>query len=405
MRIRYQALGKDGKVMHGILDAETLPLALDALRRQGVIPFVAQPADSKRAGGWLRLGQASKGTSLAWRAQFIQQCATLLAAGIPLDRTLGIIESQAPAGHRKRLLGNIRDAVNAGQSLSAALAIGEAGFQPDETGLVKAGEQTGSLVPVLVDLGAALERRQELRGRIISTLIYPAFLLGLAPLSLAIISVILIPSLEPLFEGSHASMPLVLRLLSAVSTELHERAVLWLAAALLLVMLATLAWRGDETRATTQRLVLKLPIFRNIARHVEAARICRSLAALLKGGASLQSALAAVAGVAVTTDSRNQITMARDAVVSGKRLAQAMSHVRALRPETIEMIAIGEETNQLEPLLSHIAEAEQKAGERYVERLMTIATPLLTILVGGMVGGVVMSIMSAILSLNDMAVR
>ncbi len=169
--------------MHGILDAETLPLALDALRRQGVIPFVAQPADSKRAGGWLRLGQASKGTSLAWRAQFIQQCATLLAAGIPLDRTLGIIESQAPAGHRKRLLGNIRDAVNAGQSLSAALAIGEAGFQPDETGLVKAGEQTGSLVPVLVDLGAALERRQELRGRIISTLIYPAFLLGLAPLS------------------------------------------------------------------------------------------------------------------------------------------------------------------------------------------------------------------------------
>ena len=115
--------------------------------------------------------------------------------------------------------------------------------------------------------------------------------------------------------------------------------------------------------------------------------------------------MSAVAEIAMTVESRDQIIAARDAVVGGKRLAEAMTMIKSLKPQSIQMIAIGEETNRLEPLLSYIADAEQKTGERSIERLMTIATPLLTILVGGMVGGVVMSIMSAILSLNDMAVR
>ena len=405
MRFRYQALGADGKVHQGILDAESLALALEVLRRQGVVPFLAEPASEKQSAAILRFGKSSSETSLAWRAQFIQQCATLLGAGIPLDRTLTILESQAPDNRRKGLLNHIRDAVSSGQTLSNALASREVGFQPDEIGLIKAGEQTGSLVSVLEDLSRALERRLELKGKIISTLIYPAFLLALAPLSLAIIAIILVPSLEPLFESSHAEMPLVLRLLSGVSTELRERGLLWLAAILLAILTAAMALRRDGTAAMLQRLVLRLPVTRTIGRNVEAARICRSLAALLKGGAALQSAMSAVADIAMTAESRAQIIAARDGVVSGKRLAQAMTAITALKPESIQMIAIGEETNRLEPLLSHIADAEQKAGERYVERLMTIATPLLTILVGGMVGGVVMSIMSAILSLNDMAVR
>ena len=82
-----------------------------------------------------------------------------------------------------------------------------------------------------------------------------------------------------------------------------------------------------------------------------------------------------------------------------------MTAIASLKPDMIQMIAIGEETNRLDTMLRHIAANEQKAGERYIERIMTIATPLLTILVGTMVGGVVMSIMTAILSLNDMAVR
>ncbi len=405
MRIRYQALGADGKVQQGFLDAESLALALELLRRQGVVPFLAEPATEKQSAAILRFGKSSSKTSLAWRAQFIQQCATLLGAGIPLDRTLTILESQAPDSRKKGLLDHIRAAVSSGRTLSNALSLREAGFQPDEIGLVKAGEQTGSIVPVLEDLSRVLEGRMELKGKIISTLIYPAFLLALAPLSLAIIVIILVPSLEPLFESSRAEMPLVLRLLSGVSTELRERGLLWLTATLLAVVAATLALRRDGAAALLHRLVLRLPVARTIGRNVEASRICRSLAALLKGGASLQSAMDAVADIAMTAESRAEIIAARDAVVSGKRLAQAMTMITALKPEAIQMIAIGEETNRLEPLLSHIADAEQKSGERYIERLMTIATPLLTILVGGMVGGVVMSIMSAILSLNDMAVR
>ena len=405
MRIRYQGLGNDGKVTQGVLDAESLPLALELLRRQGVVPFLAEPAREDIGRAFWRFDRHTKRASLGLRAQFVQQCATLMSAGIPLDRTLGLLQSQAPKGRHKDLLSQVRESVTSGQSLSMALSAGGTGFQPDEIGLVRAGEQTGSLVPVLEDLGRALEQRLELQGKIVSTLIYPAFLLALAPLSLAIIAIVLVPSLEPLFEGSRAEMPLVLHLLSGVSRELRERAPLWLAAALVFCLTVALILRKDAARHALQRLALKLPIARTIAQHTEAARICSTLAALLKGGASLQTAMSAVAEIAITADGRRQITAARDAVVSGRRLAEAMTTITSLKPDTIQMIAIGEETNRLDTLLGHIAKTEQKAGERYIERLMTIATPLLTILVGAMVGGVVMSIMSAILSLNDMAVR
>ena len=405
MRIRYQGLGNDGKVTQGVLDAESLPLALELLRRQGVVPFLAEPASDVSGRTFWHFDINTKRASLGLRAQFVRQCATLMSAGIPLDRTLGLLQSQAPKGRHKDLLSQVRESVTSGQSLSMALSAGGTGFQPDEIGLVRAGEQTGSLVPVLEDLGRALEQRLELQGKIVSTLIYPAFLLALAPLSLAIIAIVLVPSLEPLFEGSRAEMPLVLHLLSGVSRELRERAPLWLAAALVFCLTVALILRKDAARHALQRLALKLPIARTIAQHTEAARICSTLAALLKGGASLQTAMSAVAEIAITADGRRQITAARDAVVSGRRLAEAMTTIKSLKPDTIQMIAIGEETNRLDALLGHIAKTEQKAGERYIERLMTIATPLLTILVGAMVGGVVMSIMSAILSLNDMAVR
>ena len=405
MRIRYQGLGNDGKMTQGVLDAESLPLALELLRRQGVVPFLAEPdrVDSGRT--FWRFDNNIKRTNLAWRAQFVRQCATLMSAGIPLNRSLTLLQSQAPKDRYKELLSQFRESVTSGQSLSTALSADGTGFQPDEIGLVRAGEQTGSLVPVLEDLGRTLEQRLELQGKIISTLIYPAFLLALAPLSLAIIAIVLVPSLEPLFESSRAEMPLVLQLLSGVSRELRERTPLWIAAVLIFGLAVTLILRRDSARNVLQRLFLKLPIVRTIAQHTEAARICRTLAALLKGGASLQTAMAAVAEIAITADGRRQITAARDAVVSGRRLADAMTTIASLRPDTVQMIAIGEETNRLDTLLGHIATTEQKAGERYIERLMTIATPLLTIVVGAMVGGVVMSIMSAILSLNDLAVQ
>ena len=219
------------KVTQGVLDAESLPLALEQLRRQGVTPFLAEPAGDGQTGRFLGFGGSLAKTSLAWRAQFIQVARHCLP---PAFRSTG----HSPSSNRKHHPA-IKAATeqhprcrHAGQPLSAGLASRETGFQPDEIGLVKAGEQTGSLVPVLEDLGRALERRQELKGKIISTLIYPAFLLALAPLSLAIIAIILVPSLEPLFENSRAAMPLVLRFLSVVSRELRERALLWLAAAL-----------------------------------------------------------------------------------------------------------------------------------------------------------------------------
>jgi general secretion pathway protein F len=403
LRVAYQALSPDGQITKGILEADSISSAVEALQRQGLTPFKAEPASEQKGTRLFTLG--GKRPRLEWRTQFVRQAATLLSSGIPLDRTLALLESQSKEKVSKERLKRLKEAVVGGHALSAGLELARAGFQPDEVGLIKAGEQTGSLVPVLDDLAASLERRLELKGKMASAFVYPAFLLVLAPVSLGIIAMVLVPSLEPLFEASHADMPAILAILSVVSAELRNHGLLWLGLMLLLALAGAVLLRQITVQNELQSLATRLPVIRTIVRQLGASRICRSLGALLKGGASLQSAMTAVAEVTSTPASKAEVLKARDAVVSGKKLEAAMSVIKVITPETLQMIAIGEEANRLEVMLKHIADAEQKSAERYIDRLMTIATPLLTVLVGGMVGGVVMSIMGAILSLNDMAVQ
>ncbi len=405
MRIRYQALGTSGEIVKGIVDADSLGLALSQLRRQGIAPFEAEPEVGAGATRpwWPAMPWTKPGTE--WRARMVRQLATLLAAGVTLDRALRIIELQTPTGPGRTLMGRILGGVISGLSLSSAIAGTPSFFKSDELGLIRAGEQTGSLVPVLAELAAILERRLETSGKLTSALIYPLFLLAMAPLSLLLIATVLVPNIAPLFANSGAEVPLILRAMMFLSSELRERAWFWIAGCGFFGIVPVLFLGRPRRRQELKGLLLKLPIARAISRQTEASRVCRTLGSLLKGGASLQSAMMAVADVATTEAGRLQLHKARDAVADGKRVSIAMKALKSLDDTALQLMSIGEETNRLEAMLHYIAESEEKAAERYVDRLMTILTPLLTLLMGIMVGGIVMSIMRAILSLNDMALR
>jgi general secretion pathway protein F len=335
----------------------------------------------------------------------VRQITTLLAAGITLDRALRILVSQATAKVERSILDSVLDKVSAGQSLSTALSNTTGQFRADEIGLIKAGEQSGSLVPVLEELSTLLERRLQLRGKLASALIYPAFLLALAPISLIIIATVLVPNIAPLFENSDAVMPFALRAMIWASAEFHENGSLWLLAIVMALAGAYLTLQNRTAVAKTRELMGKLPMIRVIKKRSEASRICRTLGSLLRSGAPLQTALSAVSEITSAKHSQNGLRAVRDAVSGGEKLATALKTVPSLEPYALQMIAIGEETNKLDAMLLYVAEAEEKSLASYIDRLMTLLTPILTVAMGLFVGGIVMSIMRAILSVNELVAR
>jgi general secretion pathway protein F len=208
---RYEAIAPSGIAIKGQIEAETLSNALATLNQKNIRPYLAEPdiASEKSFQFKLIFGRPS----LQWRAGFIRKLATLLAAGINLDRSLLLLAKQTARKTEIKIIESIAQEVSSGQALSSALSKQSKLFQADEIGLVKASEQTGSLVPVLEELASLMERRLLLKSKLTSALVYPAFLITLAPVSLIIIATVLVPNLAPLFENSGAEMPFALRAL------------------------------------------------------------------------------------------------------------------------------------------------------------------------------------------------
>jgi general secretion pathway protein F len=230
--------------------------------------------------------------------------------------------------------------------------------------------------------------------------VYPAFLLALAPISLIIIATVLIPNIAPLFENTGAQMPLALRGMLWASHEIEVHGLLWLGGLIALAMVLVRYGRSNTVRALFQ----KFPIVRGLVRRREASRICRALGSMLKSGAALQVALEAVADVVDDPSTKLRLVEARDKVSSGQKLGDALKNLSSLSSSALQMIAIGEETNQLSAMLLYVADTEERALTSAIDRLMTLLTPVLTVLMGLMVGGIVMSIMQAILSVNELVV-
>jgi general secretion pathway protein F len=397
----YEAYGTTGNHVNGAIEADSIGQALAELSRQGLRPYKT----TESTGTDTRLGGTSQSTglSLAVRARLMRQLATLIAAGVAPDRALRIQSTQAVSPAARRVIDAVLEKVVAGQPLSTAMGKTEAGFTADELGLLRAGEHTGALPVVLAELATLQERRLTLRGQLTSSLIYPAFLLAMVPVILAIIGLVLVPNLRPLFESSGASMPLILQVLIAAGDAWASNRVLVIVVAAAAIAALVALFRLKSSRALVRQALSSLPGLRIIARKSESARLSRTMGSLLRSGSALQSALAITAEVTATADVRKQLEAARDGVAQGERLSRALSRVTALEPGTLQMVAIGEETNKVEAMLLYVAEQDEQAVASALDRFMALLTPLLTVAIGLLVGGIVMSIMRAILSINDLA--
>lgn len=397
----YKAVAPGGETVQGTMDAASLELVVLKLQEAGNIPLQAREAGSGGLGlGRLRFG--SRGMSSREVGQFTQQLSTLLGAGLPLDRSLQVLMDLADNERVRRTVTDIRDHVREGGSLSDALENQHGAFSRLYINMVRAGEVGGTLDVTLKRLSDYLERSRDLKDSVISALIYPVLLLFLAAGSLILLLVYVIPQFTPIFEELGGDLPLITRIVLAFGSALQN---FWWAMVLVTVIVVVQFRRMlsvEEKRFGWDRRVLSMRWVGDLVAKIETARLTRTLGTLLSNGVPLLSALSIARNVITNTVLRKDVSDAAREVKTGGGLARNLAQGGRFPRLALQMISVGEETGQLDSMLIKVSDTYDIEVRNTIDRLLSIFTPVVTLLLAAMIGTIVLSVLLAILSINDL---
>lgn len=393
---RWEAVDGQGRVKSGVLEAETPRAVRDQLRAGGLTPtaIVAAPAASDTASG-VRL-------PAPLLAMTTRQLATLTQSGLPLDQALAAVAEQADDRRADKLTTQLRAQVSAGESLPAALARYPRAFSPLYRGLVGAGAETGRLPEVLARLADYLEAREAMRQKVVLALIYPALVTLISFAVIAVLLVYVVPQVVAVYEQSRQTLPWLTRALIASSAFLRATGWLWIALAAMLAITFAVAYRRPALRARWHAFVLRLPVAGRLARSLDTARFASTLSILVGSGAPLLRSLEAAADVVRMIPLRAAATTAAGLVREGVALSRALREQRVFPPVLMHLVANGEQSGRLAPMLARAADELERDAERRLAWLAALLQPALIVLMGGIVLVLVLAIMLPIVSMNQL---
>lgn len=401
---RYKAVSPDGQVMYGEIDAPDRHVAISRIQNTGQLPISADEV-GKEGNLFRRLlnyYQQPRSIKQNEVLLFTRELATLLGAGLPLDTALKTLEGVSESAIILQLIQSIREKVQGGKSLSEAIADHKGVFTPLYINMVKAGEAGGSLDAVIERIADYMDRMQSLKNTVISAMIYPIILLLISLLSLFVLMTFVVPQFEPLFADAGEALPLLTVLVFASANII--KGWWWL----MLIMFTTSAWlfdkhlADDKNKLAFHSWLLKIKKIGPLIQQLEIARISRTLATLMANGVPLLSAIDLVKDV---INNRAIASVMPDVIGSleqGQGLVRPMRESKLFPPLALQLIAVGEESGQLEPMLRKLADIYDREVETSIKRLLGLLEPILIIGLGGMIAVIILSILLAMLGINEM---
>lgn len=331
-----------------------------------------------------------------------REMATLLEAGLTLDRSLQILIELGAEERVNRVLEDLQARVRGGATFSAALEQQGGQFPRLYINMVRAGETSGALDGVLARLAEYLERSADLRETVVSALVYPLILLVVAGLSVILLLVFVVPQFAVLFKDMGAALPLPTRVVMALGDFFRD---FWWALLALIAIIALAiekALAKPEVRDRFDSRVLRLPLFGDLIWKMETARFCHTLSTLLKNGLTLLSALNLAKEVVSNRKLAGLMAEASEELKRGKGLAQPFTQREILPQMALQMVRVGEESGALDVMLAKVANIYDKETQLSVKRLLTLLEPALIIGLGVVVAGIIISIIVPILGANDL---
>lgn len=395
----YRACMTDGSAVRGTIAADSAPAAVRMLAAEGKTVLRIRERRDFRLPDFLRLRGS---ISAEERIAFLHELAAVLEAGLPVHEALAHLRAGVSEhSFYGRLVAALHAEVSRGMPLSQTMELRPAEFPESLVGMVRAGEESGSLATVLREAAVALTEAHVLRESLRSALAYPIFLLGATALSVLIMTVFVLPVFAALLRDLGAQLPLPTRILLGLSDVVLAQPYLVVAIIAAVCLAAVLLLRIPSLRRYGDAVLLRVPVLGMFVKLAEWQMILRTLALLLRSGIRLDRAVGLVRSVTGNRALAHRLMRMQQSLVEGRTFAQIVLHEPYLPALLRGMLAAGEAAGDLERLLQHAADYCRRRAGSYAARIEALAEPLMIVLVGAVIFFVVLSVLLPIFDAMD----
>jgi general secretion pathway protein F len=397
----YRAIAADGKLRTGLITAENTRSVARELQRQGLTPVYVGEQEKKAFELKLpAFGNSGKRRDVLF---FTQELSTLLNSGVPLDRALSITAELTTKAQFRGIVNDILRAIKGGKSLADALALHPVYFSDLFVNMVRAGEASGSLGLIFERLSVFERSRDELRGYIISSMIYPALLALVGAGAVFVLLDFVVPRFASVFNDGHMKIPVPTLIMLQVSKIVQDWGLVSLAAIAALAGLFRFYTRTPSGRLWWDDARLKIPILGDAMRKAETSRFARAMATLVGNTVPLVQSLQISAGILFNKRMANSLKEVAQGVKRGEGIAQPLARTKMFPPLASHLLTVGEETGKIDLMFARMADIYDEETRTAIRRFTSVFEPLVILMMGIVVGAFVLSMLIAITSINDVA--
>jgi len=396
----FRAVASDGKIRTGTIAAETDKSVAQELRRQGLTPVFVGLEQKKSFNFEIPAFNRGKRKDILF---FTQELSTLLNAGVPVDRALSITAELTEHGGFRSLVLDVIRVLKGGKSLADSLATHPSHFSELYVNMVRAGEASGSLSQIFERLAEFERTRDDLRGFIVSSLIYPALLTVVGIGSIFVLLNFVVPRFATIFSDPRMKIPTPTLIMLQASNIVQNY---WapVAIALVVTIIAFQSYiRTSVGRLWWDGMRLRLPLLGDALRKAETARFARAMATLVSASVPLVQSLGISRGILNNRKISGTLEGIAQGVKRGEGIAQPLTRAGEFPPLAGHLLAVGEETGRLDAMFNRMADIYDNETRTAIRRFTSIFEPVIILVMGVMVGTLILSLMLAITSINDVA--
>ncbi len=398
-RFQYEVKKGPGETLKGVLEAENKRAAVARLRDMGYFPLKVEEYVAEEKKDVLK--QALKRIRLKERNIFFRQLANLTESGMLITRALRTLVAQTENPKLAEVIDQLRDDVQNGSSLADAMDKHPKLFPPMYCSMVRAGETGGMLDEVLWRIVAFGEQEEELRGKVVSAMVYPIFLSVVGSAAIFILVSFVFPKFIAIFEEFNAELP---RPTMMVMAFCNFMGTWWWAVLIAIIFLisALISYHKTEVgRRKFDALWLKIPVIRTVVQKYEMAKFARTLGTLMDNGVPVLMAIRITAQTMSNLLIRDEVTALLNGVTEGESMSESMNTSVYFPPMVVSMFAVGEESGRIGAVAKRVADAYDTEVDRAVKAMTALFEPLLIVIMGVIVGFLVVAMLLPMLTLSS----
>jgi len=390
---------KDGKTIHGSVEASSKEALTESLHRQSVHPIIIKEASSLN----FKFGSSKRKVKLKDLVIFTRQLSTMVSAGIPLTRAFSTLQEQANDKYFKTVIGNISKDIEGGISIGDAFSKYPNIFSEIYVNMVRAGEAGGILDEILKRLSTQVEKEASMRKKVKGAMMYPMVVGSITVVAFFGIMIFIMPKIAKIIKdlgGPNAELPIYSQLMLNTSDYVQKHAVVMILAIIIVVFLVFRYIKSPKGKVKFHLLLLNIPIVKDIITKIAIARFARTFASLMGAGVGVLESLEVTAGAIGNKIIEAELKAAAKEVKNGKQLSEPLAQSKYFPPIVSQMLAIGEETGQIDTILIKVADFYEEEVDTVIDGMTAIIEPVIIVVLGAAVGLIAASVMGPISSLS-----